>query len=350
MSEVQVPTPLVRHRRTFAVLVVALAAVATAVAIPSSARLVPAEPLGAVTTVQTSTSGTAELVLYDDATLSPALRHNPDITVSGKGRLVGFTMSRTDGGGDGVSAVRLPSFAGGAVQVTGSYIPEMTCTNYPNDTIGIQARCGDCTYTAMDVLKALPKCDYHPTAIKLHEGYYHLVVVTDGAPIRVTFRLHGESRKRSSLHLQRIIRTAEVNLPQQESIGSSTVTFGGGATAGGATELTTVVAARLHQSAAFLAATACTRHDTGAPPPYAYSPACPNGQTDGYAYQIGAPAPVNPIGGFGAFAYVSSHPTKVSGVGGSFVDSDGPKYLGGLALSSWGESIPFWGWYEILPA
>ena len=63
-----------------------------ALATTSSARLVAAEPMGAVTTIRAGSSGSAELVLYDDATLSPRQTGNPDVSITGGGRLIAFNL------------------------------------------------------------------------------------------------------------------------------------------------------------------------------------------------------------------------------------------------------------------
>src|SRR3954469_9032793 len=91
---------LMRQHPALVLLVTAAACLGVGVAVPSSAHLVAAEPLGAVTTITATTSGTASLVLYDDATVSTAATHNPDVTIAGKGRLIGFdlaSVNTTDG-------------------------------------------------------------------------------------------------------------------------------------------------------------------------------------------------------------------------------------------------------------
>src|SRR3954469_24829766 len=110
-----------------------------ALATTSSARIVTAEPVGAVTTIRTSTSGSAELVLYDDATLSPRQTGNPDVSISGGGRLLAFSLPPADGGQDNVSASGLPSFFNHAVSVGGSVTPHTTCTS--TDPFGLHNSC-----------------------------------------------------------------------------------------------------------------------------------------------------------------------------------------------------------------
>jgi hypothetical protein len=275
-----------------------------------------------VTTLAASASGTAEVVLYDDATLSPSSTHNPDVTISGPGRVVAFELTRADGTGDGLFGMRLPAFAGGGTVVGGSATPRQTCTSWPSDTVPLQSRCGA----------------YHPKAILLHEGYYHLVVVTDGKPVKVTLRLHGQHRGHARVHVQQRIRTAEANLPERESAGPSTVTYGGAGGFASATQVLTLAVARLHPSATARAATGCARTDSGNPPPYAFSPACPGGDVTDLSYFVDTP--VEQLAGFGGgTAFVSTSDTSPTSVGGSFVDSDGPTYLGGVGLWIAGASL-----------
>jgi hypothetical protein len=312
------------HRRSALVIgAIAATCLGTALAVPSSAHLVAAQPLGNVTTITASSSGTAELVLYDDATMSPRETHNPDVSITGKGRVVAFELTRSDGTEDGLAAMRVPAFAGGVTYVGGSTIPKVNCT--PGNGLLDNGSCGPY---------------YPPTAIKLHEGYYHLAVLTDGAPVRITIRLHGQERAKGAVRLQRSFRTVEANMPEQESIGQTTVTYGVETPYADANHVGAVVEARLHPSATVLAASVCMRDDASAPPPYAFSPACPGGQNRGIGYSIagGVRTEQGAVGGLSIqdIAGQTTHPT---GVGGSFVDSDGPTYLGGVAVWVWGDDL-----------
>ena len=295
-----------------------------ALATTSSARLVSAEPAGAVTTIHATTSGSAELVLYDDATLSPRQTGNLDVSISGGGRLVAFDLRRADGGGDELSGARLPSFLNHAVTVGGSVTPQVTCTS--SDPLGLQGSCTSPT----------------PKAILLHEGYYHLVVLTDGAPVTITLRLHGEQRRKGAVKLQHSLRTLEANLPERESIGSSTITYGTDVAFASSTQAFTLTKARLHPKAELLAATSCARNDTGEPPAYAFSPPCPGGSSVGYAWQIGGGSVPYAYEGVGFIGLLPSSGAP-NGLGGSFVDSDGPTYLGGLGVWMAGDHLDYFG-------
>ncbi|MDQ1747377.1 MAG: hypothetical protein QOD07_1640 [Frankiaceae bacterium] len=315
-------------------------------AAPSSARLVAAEPLAAVTTITASSSGTASVVLYDDATVSAAYAHNPDVTLSGKGRLVGFDLVSATysagGSNDDLTAERLPAFAGSATYVSGSYGAPAKCSGYPNDTVPVQQQCSGCSYYPSPTVPVEASCDYAtPKTYTLHEGYYQLRVLTDGAPLRITIKLHGLGKTHAKVHLQAPFRSLETPMTQRESIGSSTITYGGSASFANATDILTIVSAKVHANATLVAATGCWRSDTSAPPPYAYSPACPGGHVQGYAYRINAPA-----GGVGAqevavFAGSLTPTNPPNGVGGSIADSDGPAYVGGLAVWVDGPQLPF---------
>lgn len=305
----------------------AMVAGAVAVAVPSSAHLVAAQAAGQVTTITVGHSGTAEIVLYDDATLSPAAVHNPDVQITGAGRLVGFELSRTDDDGDFVSAVRMPSFAGGQVQVAGSTTPAMTCTPWPNATVDLSDTC----------------TQPHTKAITLHEGYYHLVALADGSQLTITLHLHGEEQRRAQVHLQTSVRSLEATLPERESMGSSTVTYGADVPFAGATQVVDVVAAKLHPTATVLADSLCVRSDTGAPPPYAFSPACPGGSSSGMSYRL---ANSEAGGGGIVFVGVPGSTNDPNGLGGSFTDSDGPTYLGGLGLWLAGADLTYLGGFS----
>jgi hypothetical protein len=314
------------HRPALALVATAIACAGAGVALPSSAQLVRAEPLGAVTTITATTSGTAEVVLYDDASLSPRFDHNPDISISGAGRVVGFRLTRADGGNDTLEGVRLPKFAGGLTDVGGS-------TNAPT------ARCtqpalplaGSCTYPSA-------------TAITLHEGYYQLAVLTDGRPVRITLRLHGVARSRAGLRLQKQIRTAQADLPARESIGTSTITYGADTTFAGAMNAAMLVRAKLHNKATLLAASVCARQDSGAAPPYAFSPACPGGANRGVSWSSnnGVRQEFGSIGGLSAYD-LAGQPIHPTGLGGSYVDSDGPTYVGGVGIWTWSAELDLFG-------
>jgi len=316
-----------RYRGAVALLATAAGCVGAGVAVPSSARFVAAEPMATTTTITATKSGTADLVLYDDATLSPKLTHNPDVVISGPGRFVGFRLSRSDSN-DELTGVRMPKFAGGLSYVGGS-------TDAPQPS---------CTQPVLPIDGSSCAAPPAAKAIVLHEGYYRLAVLTDGGPLRITLRLHGQHRARSAVRIQTQVRTAEADLKQLDSIGSSTITYGVETANAGALNAQMIVRAKLHPNAKFLAASSCARHDSGTPPPYAFSPACAGGASRGLAWASnnGVQYLVGGVGGLSVYD-LAGMPVDPTGLGGSYVDTDGPTYLGGLGIWTWNADLDFIG-------
>ena len=316
-------------RRTALWMIAPALLVATAVtAVPSSAHLTTAEPARAVTTITATHSGSAEIVLYDDATLSMRATHNPDVHITGAGRLVAIELTRQDGGGDNLTAVRMPRFAGGETVVAGSTTPPETCTDWPSSDADLRTTCSN-----------------HAKAITLHEGYYHLVVLTDGAPVHVVLTMHGLQHGRSSVSLQKTLRSLEATLPERESIGASTITYGADVSFANATQAFSIVAARLHTNSPATGGSLCVRSDTTAPPPYAFSPACPGGSSSGMFYETSGPAAQD--GAVGVVAVgVPGSSTAPNGLGGSFMDSSGPTYVGGVGVWLAGDQLDYFGGFS----
>jgi hypothetical protein len=91
-----------------------------------------------------------------------------------------------------------------------------------------------------------------------------------------------------------------------------------------------------------LAATSCSRADSSAPPPYAYSSACPGGSSASYAWEIGGGLPAGRQG-VAVFGMPGSVFGSTTGLGGSFTDSDGPTYVGGVGVWVAGDELDFLG-------
>jgi hypothetical protein len=150
---------------------------------PASAHYNLPPAAAGTTTVQAAHSGSLDLTLRDDARISIAGENNPDVRISGPGRIVGAFLYRLDGNSDGLMALRLPAAAGGR---TISYVTSSDpsakpkCTSFPSATVPLQQQ-----------------CDSPPTSGRLHQGVYRLVVLTDGAPVTVTLKLHGLRGERS---------------------------------------------------------------------------------------------------------------------------------------------------------
>jgi hypothetical protein len=179
-------------------------------ATPSLVKLQPPEVLGATTTITAFRSGTAEVALYDDARLPADYLKNPDVSIAGPGRLVGFSLVRADAS-DELTALRLPGFAGGDLVTGGSQEPAPTCTSYPDSTVPVYQSCSSPS---------------HPMIV-LHEGDYLLTVLTDGGPLRITLRLPGLQLRSATVRVQNAIRTVERPLTLRESLGPDSISYGG---------------------------------------------------------------------------------------------------------------------------
>src|SRR5206468_10567676 len=121
-----------RFRAALAVAATAAAAVAIT---PASAH--PRTPVAAAgqTVVRAAQTGYVDLSLPDDVRVSTRTADNPDLEVSGPGRLVGFWLYRLDTTVDSLLAVRLAGPAGARVwsAVTTSTPEHGPCTKWPND-------------------------------------------------------------------------------------------------------------------------------------------------------------------------------------------------------------------------
>ena len=161
---------------------VALAALGTAAAVtPAQAHFRLPRSAAGTTIVQANHSGTVDLTLRDDARIAVRGTDNPDVSISGDGRVLAMLLYRLDGNGDSVMALRLPAAAGNRTfSFVSSTDPaaQSTCTG-PIDGVAIDQTCTP-----------------QPSTVRLHEGVYRLAVMTDGSPVTVTLRLHGLSGER----------------------------------------------------------------------------------------------------------------------------------------------------------
>ena len=153
---------------------------AGALAAPASARLRAAE-LAGDTTITATGSGSVTVAVPDDATLSWKMIDNPDISISGGGRLVGFLLDpvrQSAGAANSVMVMRLPSSAHGALEVWGLDAP---------------ASASGCTQPGEDPAHPLGDCSGYrdPGFGILYEGLYRLTVLTDGSPVTIRLTLHG---------------------------------------------------------------------------------------------------------------------------------------------------------------
>jgi hypothetical protein len=300
----------------------ALSALAAAVSTgPAQARVVRPVELTSSTVVTATHSGYLDVVLPSDATLSPKFQNNPDIGLSGAGRFVGLWLERqgdpANGSSEGLEVMRLPSFLGGSVLVSGSAVPQGTCTGVPNDQVALTH---DCRYT-------------DPTALLLHEGNYRLRVLTDGHPLTFTLTLHGLDAGTTEVSPTHSLASGEKALPQRDGLQDKLVTFGTTASVPGNVDgfvMSTVMAS---STPVWKEQSVCERIDSGEPPALAYGPHCPQGRGGAYSYELVLGG--RTFGGVGGFASAGG-PTGLLGLGGSWGNSDGVTL--GQTLGVWLES------------
>ena len=159
-------------------LAVALATLGIAVAVtPASAHFALPRSAAGTTIVQADHSGTVDMTLRDDVRIAVAATNNPDVGISGAGRVLAMLLYRLDGNGDAVLALRLPAAAGNR---TFSFVTSTDPASRPK-----------CTGYPTDMLAVYSDCPAGPPIVRLHEGVYRLAVLTDGSPVTVTLRLHG---------------------------------------------------------------------------------------------------------------------------------------------------------------
>ena len=174
-------------------------------------------------------------------------------------------------------------------------------------------------------------------AFVLHEGYYRLGVLTDGAPLRFTLTLRGLGRGTTTLSPTHRLASLEKDLPASDSAGSTLVTFGTTAHVPGASPAFVALKATGTTDPTFSGAGTCTRQDELPPPPFAYGPPCPNGTSGSWMYTLKAPDGTR-YGGVGVFTAPSSDNTADIGIGGSVADSGGVTFE--HALGVWAEPVP----------
>lgn len=294
------------------ILVLALAA---AFGVPAGAGAAPPQ-LTASTTIVATTTGYLDVFLARDVTLSPKVHGNPDVAVSGRGRMIGFSMMRStlDGRYGGLQAYRMPAFMGGRTQVGGTTIPEPACTS---------------------VHPMLPPTECtapNPTAIRLPRGAYRIEVLTDGAPVTVRLDLRGLAATRSTLRPTHALFSTQRDLPTIETAGDRLVTFGATMPAPNVPISVTVAIGATYAAAPHVyGKSGCLRRDTAATPPFAYAPPCPGGESA--AMMFTAEANGEEFSGFWVYGGFAPDPaTPQIGVGGSVSDSGGVTLKGALAV------------------
>jgi hypothetical protein len=296
--------------RPVRVLVVAVLALGGLAAVPAgAAQGLPALTSGTVVTA--ASSGFVDVELTRDARLSPRSTGNPDVALSGTGRLVGLWLEPLDtdaSPGDTLEALRLPGFLGAVTRTTGTTEPAPVCKD---DLTGGQS----CTTPT-------------PTAILLHAGRYRLTVLTDGHPVSVALRLHGLPARTTSLRPAHSLVSAELPLPARETVGDRHVTYGGQGPLAGSLR-TFVVASAKPGGSARAGWSVCDRRDPATAAPFAYSTACPGSTSGGYALSVHQGS----YGVFGAWVGGGVDDATPVSLGGSFTN-DGGVVLG-QALGVW---------------
>lgn len=297
--------------------VLSVLALAAALVTPVSADAAPAQ-LTASTTIVATTTGYVDVYLARDVKLSPKKEGNPDVAVSGRGRMIGFSMFGLTTDNDkysGLEAYRLPAFAGGRTQVNGTTVPAPVCTPFPHPLVTLWT---DCTSPS-------------PTAILLRRGTYRLQVLTDGAPVTVRLNLRGLSARSTTVRPTRALFSTQRDLPQLETVGDRLVTFGATTLVPPVQVSVTVLATGTAAASPRIAEkSACLRRDAAVTPPLAYSPACAGGESSAFWYSADIGGEQVDGGIFGGSSADESI-TRI-GVGGSLGDSGGVKLNGALAV------------------
>jgi hypothetical protein len=278
------------------------------IALPAHAGGGDPAPLAGVTTIHADWAGTTDVVLTHRARLSPKSLDNPDVTIAGEGRYVGFTLTRSHTF-DGLSAYRLPSFMGGQVQVSGRVAPTAQCAPKPNETLPLTYDCTD-----------LPK----PRHFVLPAGRYHLSVITDGSPLSITLHLRGLAGTTQIRPAERL-RVVQAKLPERTTAGSTAaLSFGDWRTAAvNGTFAVFATVDRAMEAATVQGRELCIRFDEVRPmAETAFQPGCSHAQEGSFAYTVNGAGTGYGIFGGSGMGTTSNEQVDV-GLGGSFTDSGG---------------------------
>lgn len=302
-----------------------------AYALPATAMSTAPAALGGNTTIVATHSGSIEVALYNDVTLSPNVTSNPDVSLSGKGRFVALWMTRlyepdppngSGGGGDYLSVSRGPAFMGDQVRTHGTDGQNYQCTAWPNASVPLNWNC-----------PTLPKASH----IVLHQGFYVLTVLTDGSPLRIRLHLHGQTG-RATVSPKTYIKSAEAPLPMNGTVNSTMVSWG--ASMSGFASDTTVamqfVSAQVPATSNLSGISSCVRQDDGSGYLFPYGPMCPNGTESGGWYTVSAAS--FRAGGGWISASTNNSPTGVVGQGGAVWSSAGVTF--GQAFGVWMDNPP----------
>lgn len=267
--------------------------------------------LTADTTITTSTSGWVDVALRDDAVLSPKTEQNPDATITGVGRYVVFWIESLNTGYDNTDSLevtRYPSWLGGRTTVVGSYDGKQTCS---------------------PVLPAVPvsgleSCTRSADRILLHEGFYRITVLADGAPVSLHLDLGGVRAGSTTVRPTHELASAERELPMFAPPGGKTVSFGGTSHTTKAEPRFLLTDLKRSGDTGIFEDGQCVRQDVTEAPAAAYSPPCAGGSGTAW-YE----AKVNGTGtGWFYYTPVVAYAPSIgepydTGLGGSYSDSLG---------------------------
>lgn len=219
--------------------------------------------LAADTTITTSTSGWIDVALREDAVLSPKAQHNPDATITGAGRFVGFWVESLNTGAesDTLAVLRYPSWLGGSTEVTGSYDGKETCS----------------PVLPVPQLSDLQSCSRSAQRILLREGFYRITVLADGAPVSLHLDLGGVRAGSTTIRPTHKLASAQRELPMFAAPGGRTVSFGGTAHAPGAEPRFLLTDLKRSGDTGVFEEGQCVRQDVTEAPPAAYAPPCAGG-------------------------------------------------------------------------
>lgn len=256
-------------RKSFALLLAVAAVLLHVVTYAPAARAQAAVPsLAGVTRIVGSTTSATWVNIPTEARLQWKQGANPDVTIDGGGRMAGIVLSQGDPGDLNRPFV---------MAARSSFCASAGCTS------------GD---SHQFVIGEMPTTNDFEWAV-LKPGRYLLYLVTDGAPVSVTLKLHGLSGKSKLVPATPV--DAQVNAPREETqvMGpgkkaywfgdSGTIDAEGGLVAG----IMSIKADNWMQGSYG----SCLQREVRSPEIVAFSPACPAGS--GPRTTEGSPLPAS---------------------------------------------------------
>jgi len=249
------------------------AAIAAAAAATLPATAAAEHALGGTTTITAARSGSLDVVMNEDA----VIRLQPDgttrdVALRGPGRMVAFSMVFQGNAGDELTAVRT-TFAGKQHTDTATW-----GTYYP------QSRsCGAAEPPSVPgVYEGCTPTNTPPKYVVLHQGRYHVRVLTDGGPLTVTLQLHG-LRGSSSLRTSKPLASSVAPIDKLDVIADRYARAQAPVTAATASDLIYRVDASEASGARLHSASECL-YDTPTTMPTDYAPGCPAGTGGGFSW------------------------------------------------------------------